>query len=88
MHGHAPIHGRSVNPGLTVALLGERILLVTDGSIGAPRKGEQKGGGLKTHREEVTRRTGLVAPFILICRVPKDPEPTSDPSNKTLIKGI
>ena len=29
VHGHAPIHGRSVNIGLTVAPLGERILLAT-----------------------------------------------------------
>ena len=62
MHGHAPIHGQSLNPGLTVALLGERRLLVTTNPLGVPRKGEQKGGGLKTQREEVTRRTGLVAP--------------------------
>ena len=39
VHGHPPIHGRIVNPGLTVAPLGERIILVTAGLLGAPRKG-------------------------------------------------
>ena len=48
VHGHAPIHGQSVNPGLTVAWLGERRLLVTTGPLGAPRKGDIKGGGVKT----------------------------------------
>ena len=62
LHGHAPIHSRSVNPGLTVAPVGERRLLVTAGTLGEPRKGELKGGGLKTKREEVMRRTGIVAP--------------------------
>ena len=47
VHGHNPIHGRSVNPGLSVSPLGERILLVTVGPLGAPRKGERKGEGLK-----------------------------------------
>ena len=45
VHGHTHIHGRSVNPGLTVAPLGERRLLVTHGPLGAPRKVERKGGG-------------------------------------------
>ena len=84
LHGYAPIHGRSVNPGLTVALLGERIVLVTAGPLVEPSKGEQRGGGLKTQREEVTRRTGLVAPCSLSCIVPKYPAPTARPSNKTL----
>ena len=84
LHGYAPIHGRSVNPGLTVALLGERIILVTAGPLVNPRKGEQKGECLKPQREEVTRRTGLVTPFSLSCRVPKYPAPTAKPSNKTL----
>ena len=43
VHGHAPIYVRSVNPGLTVAPLGERRLLVTAGPLGAPRMGEKKG---------------------------------------------
>ena len=43
MHSHTPIHIRSVNPGLNVGPLGERILLVMDGFHGAPRKGEHKG---------------------------------------------
>ena len=43
VHGHARIHGRSVNPGLTAAPLGERILLVTADPLGSPRKGERKG---------------------------------------------
>ena len=43
VHGHSPIHGWSVNPGLTVAPLGERILLVKSGPLGAPRRGERKG---------------------------------------------
>ena len=34
--GHAPIHGWSVNPGITVAPLGERRLLVAVGPLGAP----------------------------------------------------
>ena len=42
LHGHAPIHGMSVNTGLTVAPLGERRLLVTASPLGAPRKGERK----------------------------------------------
>ena len=67
-----------------MAPLGERILLVTAGPLGAPRKGERKGGGLITHREEVTGQTGLVAPCSLRCKVPKDPVPTDKPSNKTL----
>ena len=45
VHGHAPIHGRSVNPGLTMAPIGERRLLVTAGPLGAHRKGELKGEG-------------------------------------------
>ena len=45
VHGHAPIHGRIVNPGLTVAPIRERRLLVTAGPLGAHRKGERKGGG-------------------------------------------
>ena len=45
VHGHDPIHGRSVNPGLTVAPLGEIRLLVTAGLLGAPKKGELKGEG-------------------------------------------
>ena len=45
VHGHAPIHGYSVNPGLTVAPLGERRLLVTAGLLGAPRKRELNGKG-------------------------------------------
>ena len=45
VHGHTPIHGQSVNPGLTVALIGERRILVTDGHLGAPMKGELKGEG-------------------------------------------
>ena len=40
VHGQAPIHGRSVNPGQTVAPLGERRLLVMAAPLGAPRKGE------------------------------------------------
>ena len=32
-------------PGLIVDLLGERKILVTAGPLGAPRKGEIKGGG-------------------------------------------
>ena len=48
VHGHVPIHGRSVNPGLTVSLLGERRLLVTAAPLGASRKGELKGEGKKT----------------------------------------
>ena len=62
LHGHAPIHSRSVNPGLTVAPLGERIILVTAVLLGEPRKGEIKGGFLKPQREKVTRQTGLVEP--------------------------
>ena len=79
VHGHAPIHGWSVNPGLTVAPLGGRRLLVTASPLGAPRKVEQKGGGLKTQREEGTRQIGLVTPFSLSCIVPKDPVPTAKP---------
>ena len=45
VHGHAPIYGRSLNPGLTVAPLGKRRLLVTAAPPGAPRKGEIKGEG-------------------------------------------
>ena len=45
LHGHAHIHIRIVNLGLTVAPIGERMLLVTDVPLGAPRKGERKGGG-------------------------------------------
>ena len=67
-----------------MASLGERIILVISVPLGAPRKGERKGGGKKPQREEVTRITGLVVPFILICIVPKYPEPTAKPSNKTL----
>ena len=48
VHGHTPIHGWSVNPGLTLATLGERRLLVAAGPLGVPRNGEQKGEGLKT----------------------------------------
>ena len=47
VHGHAPIHVQSVNPGLTVAPPGERRILVTAVPLVAPRKGELKGGGLK-----------------------------------------
>ena len=43
VHGQAPIHGRSVNPGLTVPPIRERRLLVMAGPLGAPRKGERKG---------------------------------------------
>ena len=50
MPGHAPIHGQIVNTVLTVAPLGERILLVVAAPLGVPRKGELKGGGLKTNR--------------------------------------
>ena len=45
LHGPAPIHRISVNTGLTVDLLGEKILLVTTGPLGVPRKGYQKGEG-------------------------------------------
>ena len=45
MHGHALIHVQSVNPGLTMDPLEERKVLVTAGPLGAPRKGERKGGG-------------------------------------------
>ena len=45
VHGHATIYGRSVNPGPTVVSLGEIILLVMTGSLGAPSKGEQNGEG-------------------------------------------
>ena len=45
MHGHAPIRSRSVNPELTVALLGEIRLLVTTGPLVVPSKGEQNGEG-------------------------------------------
>ena len=45
VHDHAPIHGCSVNPGLSVALLGERRLLVMVRPLEAPRKGELKGEG-------------------------------------------
>ena len=45
MHGHAPIHGRSVNPGITMDPLEERIILVMAGPLGAPRKGELKREG-------------------------------------------
>ena len=43
VYGHAPIHGRSVNPGLTVAPPGGRRILVTAGPLEAPRKGELYG---------------------------------------------
>ena len=36
VHGHAPIHSRSINPGLNVAPLGERRLLVTAVPLGEP----------------------------------------------------
>ena len=36
VHGHAPIHSRSVNPRLTLAPIGERRLSVTAGPLGAP----------------------------------------------------
>ena len=45
MHGRAPIRSRSVNPELTVALLGERRLLVTTGPLGVPSNREQKEEG-------------------------------------------
>ena len=45
VHGHAPIHGQSVNPGITVSSIGERGLLVTDVPVGAPSKGEIKWEG-------------------------------------------
>ena len=45
VHGHAHIHNWSVNSVLPVALLGERILLVTDGPLEVPRIGELKGEG-------------------------------------------
>ena len=79
MHGRAPIHGLSVNPGLTVAPLGERILLVTAGPLGAPRKGERKGGGLITHREEVTGQTGLVTLISTSCADLRDTAYATNP---------
>ena len=85
VHGHAPIHGRSVNPGLTVDLLEDRRLLVTAAPIGALSKGELKGEILIFfQREEVTRQTGLVVPSYLSFTVPNDPAPTTKPSNKTM----
>ena len=51
-------------------------------------KGELKGKGFKNQREEVTRQTDLVAPCSLSCRVPKDPSPTANPSNKTLMESF
>ena len=54
------------------------------GPLGAPRKGEKKRGEVKKkHREEMTRRTGLVAPCSWICTVIKETVPTANPSNKT-----
>ena len=73
MHGHALIHGWSAVP------LGERRLLVTAGPLVASRKREQKREGKKNHREEVTRRTGLVATYYPSCRVPKDTSSTHKP---------
>ena len=46
-----------------MAPLGERIILVTVVPLGATRKRDLKREGLKTQREEVTRQTGLVAPY-------------------------
>ena len=43
VHGHVLIHGQSVNPGPTVAPLGERRILVTAAPLRAPRKGDLKG---------------------------------------------
>ena len=71
-------------PVLTVVPPGEIRFLVTAVPIGLHRKGEQKGGGLKTQREEVTSQTSLVAPCSPSCTVLKDTVPTADPSNKTL----
>ena len=45
VHGHAPVHGRSVNPGLTMDPVWERRLLVTVVPLGSSRKGELKGEG-------------------------------------------
>ena len=55
VHGHAPIHNWSVNSGLTVAPLGEIVLLVTDGPLGVPRIGELKGGKVKKPRGSKSR---------------------------------
>ena len=62
---------------------------MTVSPLGAPRKGERKGGGgLKTQKEEVTRQTGLAVPCYLICTIPKEKAPTSDLSNKTLMEAF
>ena len=45
VHGHAPIHGQSVNIGLTVSTLRLIIILVTIGPLGKPSKGDQKEEG-------------------------------------------
>ena len=52
--------------------------------LGDPRKGEQKGGRLKTQREEVPRRTGLVVSFSHSCTALKDTKLTAELSKNTL----
>ena len=75
-------------PGLTVAPLGERRILVTAVHLGAPRKGELRGECFKTQREEVTRRTGLVAPCPPSCTFLKDTALIADPLKKTLMEAF
>ena len=75
-------------PVLTVVPLGKRTIVVTTGPLGAPRIGERKRGGAKTHREEGTRWTGIVTACSMSCIFPKDTAPIAKPSKKTLMEAF